>query len=385
MALCCLSGFESNGGGTQMTVAPLIVNLSLRYGGADVRVVALAQAFAERKMHYTVAVIPDSGLQRKLAAEGLNHVVVPHGRGSPLAAAFIRGIINDGKYNVVDAHNPQSQFWSHTATLGMKNIQRVSTVHSSYRFEHGSSIKGHSYEQVIRLNAVQGCRFITVSEAVRDYLTDTVGIDAERISLIHNSIPLPFNPQPSKAHPVIEELGWTDKTIIAVVGRLEVVKGHEFLIRALTSLKPIYPQLRCLFVGEGRIRDILELQIADSGLQDIIHFAGFREDVNTLLQASDIFAIPSLSEGLPYALLEAAAQKVPILASAVGGMAQLLRHKETAYLVPPSNAPALAEGLRWMLDNLQPRQAMAEAAYQHVKQAYSIETMLEQTLAVYTG
>jgi glycosyltransferase involved in cell wall biosynthesis len=368
-----------------MTVTPLIVNLSLRYGGADVRVIALAQAFAARNMHYTVAVIPNSGLQRKLAAEGLNHIVVPHGRGSPLAAAFIRGIVNDGKYNVVDAHNLQSQFWSHTATLGMKNIQRISTVHSSYRFEFGSSIKGHSYEQVIRLNAVQGCRFITVSEAVRDYLTDTVGIDAARINLIHNSIPLPTDPQPNKNHALIHELGWTDKTIIAVVGRLEVVKGHEFLIRALTSLKPIYPQLRCLVVGDGRIRDILELQIADAGLGDIIHFAGFRDDVNTLLQASDIFAIPSLSEGLPYALLEASAQKVPVLASAVGGMAQLLRHKETAYLVPPSDAPALAEGLRWLLDNVDKRQAMAEAAYQHVKQAYSIEALLEQTLAVYTG
>ena len=368
-----------------MTIAPLIVDLSLRYGGADVRVVALAQAFAEQGIHYNVAVLDDSDIQRRLASEGLNTVTVPHGKGNPLVAPFMRGLISKEKYTVVDAHNPQSQFWSHAATLGMRGIQRVSTIHSSYRLEHEGSLKGHSYEQIIRVNALQGCRFIAVSEAVHEYLTQTVGLESERIALIHNSIVLPDNPMPDKSHPLIHELGWQDKTIVVVVGRLEPVKGHEFIIRALTSLTPIYPNLRCLFVGEGRIHDILQAQVVEAGLDEVVHFAGFRDDVNAILKACDIFAIPSLSEGLPYALLEAASQKVPILASEVGGMAKLLTHKQNAYLVPPSDTPALAEGLRWMFDNVERRHALAEAAYTLVKDNYSMEKMLEQTLAVYGG
>ncbi|MDQ7026801.1 MAG: glycosyltransferase family 4 protein [Anaerolineae bacterium] len=366
-----------------MTIAPLIVDLSLRYGGADVRVLALAQAFAERGIRYNVAVLDDSDIQHRLASEGLNYVIVPHGKGNPLVAPFMRGLINKEKYTVVDAHNPQSQLWSHTATLGMKGVQRVSTIHSSYRLEHDGSVKGHSYEQIIRLNAMQNCRFISVSEAVHDYLRQTVGLDDKRIMLIHNSIVLPENPQPNKAHPLIQEIGWQDKTIVVVVGRIETVKGHEFLFRALKSVKPIYSQLRCLIVGEGRIRDVLEAQVAEAKLDDIVHFAGFRNDVNTILSACEIFAIPSLSEGLPYALLEAASQKVPILASKVGGMAELLTHMQNAYLIPPSDTPALAEALRWMLDNVEKRQAMAEAAYTLVKDTFSMETMLEQTLAIY--
>jgi glycosyltransferase involved in cell wall biosynthesis len=156
------------------------------------------------------------------------------------------------------------------------------------------------------------------------------------------------------------------------------------MIRALTSIKPIYPDVRCLFVGEGRIRDILELQVKEADLIGIVHFAGFRDDVTELLQASDIFAIPSLSEGLPYALLEAASQKVPILASQVGGMAQLLTHRKDAYMIPPSDVAALSEGLRWMLDNEPKCHTMAATAYDLVKDLYSMEKMISQTMSVYT-
>jgi glycosyltransferase involved in cell wall biosynthesis len=197
-------------------------------------------------------VLDDSDIQRRLASEGLNYVVVPYGKGNPLVATFIRGLVNREKYTVVDAHNPQSQLWSHTATLGMKGVQRVSTIHSSARLEHEGSVKGRSYEQIIRVTALQKCRFIAVSEAIQEYLIQTVGLDSERISIIHNSIALPDNPQPNKAHPLIQELRWGDKTIVVIVGRLESVKGHEFLFRALTALKPIYPDLRCLVVGEIR-------------------------------------------------------------------------------------------------------------------------------------
>jgi glycosyltransferase involved in cell wall biosynthesis len=382
MALCGIGYPQGIEGGNSMT-SVLMVDLSLRYGGADVRVLALAEAFEKRGIPYCVAVLDESDIQRRMQSDGLTNVTLPYGKGNPLVATFLRRLITENQHTVVDAHNPQSQLWSHTATLGMKQIQRVSTMHSSYRMEHEGSVKGYSYEQIIRLNAMQGCRFIAVSEAVNEYLIDTVNVDANRITLIHNSIPIPEQQQHDKTHPLVVSLGWQDKTIVCTVGRLETVKGHEFLIKALKAVKPVYPDLRCLFIGEGRIHDDLEAQVADAGLAEIIHFTGFRDDVTTLLQSTDIFAIPSLSEGLPYALLEAASQKIPILASEVGGMATLLTHRKTAYMIPPSDGAALAEGLRWMLDNEAKRREMAEAAYTLVKENYSIDAMVEQTLNVY--
>ena len=163
-------------------------------------------------------------------------------------------------------------------------------------------------------------------------------------ALIHNSLQVPETISRQRDHPLFIELGWTEAVyVLIVVARLEPVKGHPYLIEAVSQLAPQFPHLRCLIVGDGRTRSDLEAQAAD--LKNHIHFAGFRDDIAALLAGSDAFCLPSLSEGLPYALLEAGATRLPILARRVGGMAELLTHHENAYLIPPMDSIALAEGL----------------------------------------
>jgi glycosyltransferase involved in cell wall biosynthesis len=118
-------------------------------------------------------------------------------------------------------------------------------------------------------------------------------------------------------------------------------------------------------------------------LQDRIHFAGFRDDIPALLQASDAFCLPSLSEGLPYALLEAGSYRLPLLVTRVGGMAELLTHKQTAFLAPPADPLALAEGLRWLIDHPQETSVLGQAAFDLIRQRFNPEKMIAQTLAVY--
>ncbi len=367
-----------------MTQAPiLIVDLARFYGGADVRVLLLARTFHAMGLPYAVATLEGSDLQRRLQSEGLHAHAVPYSRGDWRNILFLRKLIREKGYRIVDAHNPQSQMWAHLATIGMRGIVRISTMHSSYRFEHGGSAKGYAYEQVIRLNQALGCRFIAVSEAVHNYLQDVVKIPAARIALIHNSITIPPRTQ-DRVHPLYQQLGWDDRhQKIIVVGRLEEVKGHTYLIEALAQVRTEYPALRCLFVGEGRVKEALVAQVTAAGLQDVIHFSGFRDDVDALLAASDLFAMPSLSEGLPYALLEACSYQLPVLASAVGGMAQLLTDRQNALLVPPADSAALALSLRWMLDHPQETRQLAQTAYELIEREYGLQTMLDRTLALY--
>jgi glycosyltransferase involved in cell wall biosynthesis len=360
----------------------LIVDLAKNFGGAEVRVIDTVQALHGR-YPYAVATLAGSPLHRRLEAAALETVPIPFSRSDPRLLFLLRRVIRQNGFKVLDAHNVQSQFWGHLAALLTTKTSRVSTVHSSYKLEHNGSRKGWAYEQVLRLNARWGVHFVAVSEAVAAYLQN-IGIAPHQISLIHNSIQLPAATSARRDQALLQNLGWTEQDyVVSVVARLEPVKGHTYLIEAVRQLIPEYPHLRCLIVGEGRTRAALERQIEQANLQAHICLTGFRDDIPALLQASDAFCLPSLSEGLPYALLEACAYRRPLLVTEVGGMAEFLQHQQTGFLVPPGDAAALAEGLRWLMAHPQAVTEMSQRAFSELERHFSPAEMLAKTLAVY--
>lgn len=362
---------------------PLIIDLAKRFGGAEVRVLDTAALLHRREHPYAVAALDRSPLLRRLRADGLNAIAVPYARSDPRTALFLARVIRRNGFLVVDAHNVQSQFWGFWATK-FTRARLIATIHSAYRLEHGGSLKGGLYEAVLRLMNIGGTRFIAVSEAVETYLRQT-GIPAERITLIHNSLRLSVEgvtPAPN----LRASLGWGDDAfVVVVVARLEPVKGITYLLDALKTASAGHPQLRLLIVGDGRERAALETQVQSLGLNAIVHFTGFREDVPSLLAQSNAFCLPSLSEGLPYALLEATAHRLPLLVSRVGGMASLLKDGRTAMLVPPGDADALAEGLRQLADNPGRAAVLGAAAYALVNEKFNPDEMIRRVLAVYRG
>lgn len=154
----------------------LLIDLAKHYGGAEVRVFDLAASLHGRRP-YAVAALAGGPLHRRLEAAGLVSLPVPYARSDPRLVLFMLRAIRQGGVRVVDAHNPQSQFWGHLAALLAGAPVRISTVHSAYRFEHNGSLKGRAYEQVLRLNGWWGNHFITVSEVVSTYLR-SIGIAA---------------------------------------------------------------------------------------------------------------------------------------------------------------------------------------------------------------
>src|SRR5439155_1105113 len=180
-----------------------------------------------------------------------------------------------------------------------------------------------------------GCGFVAVSPSIRDYLI-SLGVAPARVTTILNGITVPDDVPPRATAGMRERLGWSSEHyVVAVVGRLHPVKGHRYLVAALAELSPEFPLLRCLVVGDGSEHDRLQSEIDRRGLHEVVHLTGFRDNVPDLLRESDLMCLPSLSEGMPYALLEAAAIGLPMLASAVGGMAAVLTQDETARLVAP--------------------------------------------------
>jgi glycosyltransferase involved in cell wall biosynthesis len=357
----------------------LIVDLAKRFGGAEVRVLELARGLNGRRP-YAVAVLAGSPLHERLRAAGLQALPVPYGRGDPrIVSHFVRAIRRQG-FGVVDAHNVQSQLWAHVAASLGGVPRRVSTVHSAYGLEHAGSARGRLYDVVLRLNQHLGVQFVVVSEAVHTHLLK-LGVPERSIALVHNQVAV--LPEAGTRSEVRTSLGLEPEDfVVAVVARLEPVKGHVHLLEAVRRVAVDRPMLRLLIVGDGRLRTELERQVKATRLSDRVTFTGFRDDVARLLEASDAFCLPSLSEGLPFALLEAVAHRLPLLVSRVGGMAVALEDT-CARFVPPEDPEALARELQWLLDHPAEAQAMALRALEALRPYFGQEEMIAKTLAAY--
>ena len=377
-----MSATENHSNGTVHPPRPpvMIVDLSKRFGGADVRVLQLADALRASGVPFVVAVLSGSPLHRRLAAAGHPRLAIARRRGDPRIVGDLVRVLRGTGVGVIDAQNPQSQLWSLLAGLIARVPVRVTTVHSQYMAEHGGSARGRFYEGVLRLNRRLGARFVVVSEPTRAYVS-SIGVAPARTALIANAVP-PAEPDPGGRAAVLE--GWPDDSVVVgVVARLEPVKGVADLIEALALVAPDHPRLRVLVVGDGRSRPALEQQVAGLGLGDRVRFTGFRDDVGTLLSGLDAFCLPSHSEGLPFALLEACAHRLPLLVTGVGGMDELLDDGVTAVVVRPADPADLARGLRTLLADPERTAAMAERAHLLVAERFSVDAMISATLHVY--
>jgi glycosyltransferase involved in cell wall biosynthesis len=165
-------------------------------------------------------------------------------------------------------------------------------------------------------------------------------------------------------------------TRVVTVANLRPEKGHETLIAAAALLARSCPDLRYLIVGDGARRHELEALARVKGVDRIIEFAGHREDVPELLAASDVFVLPSMSEAFPNSVIEAMAAGLPVIASSVGGLLDLIEPTRTGLLVPPGNAGKLAAALKRLHDDPQRAAAMGAEARRDVLSRYSFDRMV---------
>lgn len=174
-----------------------------------------------------------------------------------------------------------------------------------------------------------------------------------------------------------------DAPLLLAVGNLYPVKGHRHLITALQHLRPRHPELHLAIAGRGDEEGALRAQAREAGLSGQVHFLGLRDDIGALLERADLFVHPSLSEGLPLAVLEAMLAARPIIASAVGAIPAVLDEGEAGRLVPPGDPGELAAAIEELLDDPAGARRLATRAGQRARREYSVERMVERYRAVY--
>jgi glycosyltransferase involved in cell wall biosynthesis len=226
---------------------------------------------------------------------------------------------------------------------------------------------------------------ITETRANVRYLTELHGVKPHKIACIYHGIDArQYECKVGRRTNLRESLGLDpDDVVVALIGRLHPQKGHDYLLQAASRLKDSYPLCKYLFIGEGEWRSELESLVRKLSLQDKVVFLGFREDVPELLQTVDILAMPSRMEGLPFVLLEAMATGLPVVASDLECLREVISHGENGFLVPVGDSVALANAIEHVLQNKHLRKEIGRKARETVVQRFNLQTMLDETERLY--
>lgn len=222
---------------------------------------------------------------------------------------------------------------------------------------------------------------VAVSEMTRQKLLEE-GIQSGRIVVIQNGIaPVPI--EGVNRSEVRKEAGMReDDLILLAVGRLVYSKAHEILIAAMPMVLQKFPNAKVGICGDGVLRTNLEAQIQSLGLSDSVKLLGESDHVAKFLASADVFVLPSLWEGLPIALLEAMSAGLPVIATKVEGVEEVIVEGKHGLLVPIANIDALANAIIQLLADPQLRHRMGTASKVKVLESYTADRMCEQYLAL---
>jgi glycosyltransferase involved in cell wall biosynthesis len=209
-------------------------------------------------------------------------------------------------------------------------------------------------------------RVITNSSAGAERLGQE-GVAADKILVIPNGIDIANFPVPSSK---------PRRRIVATVANLRPEKGHDVLLRAAALVRVEIPDARFRIIGDGPQRQSLHELAAALGVDDMVEFLGHRDDIAALLASSDVYAFPSRTEAFPNGLIEGMAAGLPVIATGVGGMLELVTHRRNGLLVPPDDERALADALIELMETPVLANALATAARRTIEARYSFDRMV---------
>jgi glycosyltransferase involved in cell wall biosynthesis len=346
-------------------------------GGAE-RIVAHLAASLQAAGAYNVVLLPADGegwLARELAGSGVAIEYFKIDR--PLSPAFARSLGDTLRRHRADvAHSHEFSMAIYGAFAARRaRIPHVITMHGG-RYYAGRLRRRVALRAAIAMSA----RTVAVSESVARDLRRGLALPASRIARVPNGVRCTAPDRVTLRDEL--RLEPRDRLVVAV-GNLYTVKGHEHLIDAVARLEARHPMLHLAIAGRGELEGPLLARARALGIGGRVHLLGLRSDVAAILAAADVFALPSLSEGLPLALLEAMFAGRPIVATEVGEVPVALAHGEAGLLVPPANAIALAEALDTILGDPATAARLAHAAAIRAHAEYDFSRMLERYLTLY--
>lgn len=368
---------------------PLVVHIiyALGTGGLENGLVnVINRTPAQRYRHAIVCLTDSREFAGRISAPGVQ-VVALHKKPGHDAGMYWRlwKTLRQLSPAIVHSRN-LAALETQALTILLPGVKRVHGEHGRDMSDlYGNNWK---YRLLRRFMSLLIHRYIAVSRDLASWLSTAVGIPAVRIEQIYNGVDQSrFRPSQEVQYDLFPAgfLPSRSRVVLGSVGRLAEVKDQSTLIEALHILVGRRPELgdklRLVLVGDGPLLPDLKQQIAKCGLGELVWMAGDRDDVFRLLQALDIFVLPSLAEGVSNTILEAMATGLPVVATDTGGNPELVEHGVNGLLLPVQDPQALADNLLRLIDAPDERALMGANALEKVRKTFD----WDHTVAAYLG
>lgn len=346
----------------------LILDNEREWRGGQEQIFTLIRGLNQRGIGVAL-LSPNGRLSERVAPLGVRHIAVEwHGELALALLPVLRRILRERRWDTIHFNTPAgvavAAFLSRRAGVPVRVLSR----RVDFPLRNWLSRLKYLYA---------ADKIITVSGGVAATLA-AAGIPADRVEVVYEGVDIAEieGASPRRLFPVSD-------VVIGCVAFLSREKGHAPLLRAFSQLHRRRPLTRLVLVGSGPLQSSLEAQAHDLGVGDAVRFLGFQEDVSPFLRGFDLFVLPSLSEGLSSAILGAMAASLPVVASDVGGIPEVVRAGVTGLLVPPGEPGPLADALQRLVDNPSLRVCYGAAGRQRVQQQFTLAQKIEKTISIY--
>jgi len=358
----------------------LFLTTHLNYGGITSYILNLAEGLLQKDIKVFVA---SSGgvLEEKLETIGGKHIWLPLLTKSELnpklflAATKLINFIHKEKIQILHTNTRVSQVVGWICGK-FSDIHLVSTAHGFYAPRLGR-----------RIFPCWGEKIIVISQPLRQYLLEKFYINTHNIRLIRNGIDVErFNPSVKTLYSdrVKKNFDISNCPVIGTISRLSDVKGIEYILMAVAKLKESYNNIICLIVGSGKEYDRIKKLISRLEIAENIRMVSPLWDIERMLSVMDIFISASLQEGLGLSLIEAMGCGIPVIATKVGGVVDVIDDKNNGVLIPPADANLLTQKVKLLLENRNVYKKISNQAVNTVQKEFNINKNLDLTVKVYS-
>ena len=291
----------------------------------------------------------------------------------PFGARRMFHALRDQNFEIVHSHGYKMNVHVGMLAPSLRWARTVATVHGWTATSGFGKAMLYQWLDARALRAFNHVVFVSPAMKNREQLKAL-----RHVSVIENGIEFANTSAGHRAAPAPRE------TRVLVVGRLSPEKGFDLMLRAAARLHAQGKIGHLTIAGDGALRAELTALATSLGIADRVTFAGFVDNMDALYASHDVLVLSSRTEGLPMTLLEAISQRLPVVATRVGGMPDVLDDGVGGVLVAPENAEALAEGIASVVDDPAGARARADVAWQRARARYGVESMARQYIDVYS-
>ncbi len=351
------------------------------YGGVEEWIYLFAKHAKtdQSDINVVVFLFNDAALAEKLRGCGVEPIIVSARKYDPFVIFRLISLFKKLEIDIVHTHGYKANIACGIAGK-LCRLSLVKTHHGEIETSGKTDLSSIRMKINFWLDAVAE-RLFTKVVFVTKNLMSLRKREKSNWSVIYNSIEFPICNQ--EAIKQIRHIYKKDSFVVGIVGRISRVKGHIFLLQGLNALKKKIPHLKVWIIGSGPLESELQSYCEANDLRDIVSFFGFQKDVCQYMGNMDILCMPSLHEGLPYTLLESFSFGVPVVASNVGGLAEVLEDKKTALLVPPSDVSKLSASINALYSDKSLRESIASNGRAHLNEHFLISSMVDKYVKTY--